>query len=108
MSNTERILVIDDEDVVREIFQRLLKSNGYQGDYCTSGEEALKYAREREYDAVVLDVMMNGLGGIGTLQELRKMDADLPVIMVTAYASVDNAVDCMKHGAFHYITKPFK
>src|SRR5215467_8544624 len=108
MSNTERILVIDDEDVVREIFQRLLKSAGYQSDFCVSGEDGLKSAREKEYDAVVLDVMMNGMGGIGALQELRKMDPDLPVIMVTAYASVDNAVECMKQGAFHYITKPFK
>ncbi|PWT89093.1 MAG: hypothetical protein C5B54_09505 [Acidobacteria bacterium] len=108
MSNTERILVIDDEDVVREIFQRLLKSAGYQSDFCVSGEDGLKSVREKEYDAVVLDVMMNGIGGIGALQELRKMDPDLPVIMVTAYASVDNAVECMKQGAFHYVTKPFK
>ena len=108
MSNLERILVIDDEDVVREIFQRLLKSEGYQADFCTSGEDGLKLAREREYDAVILDVMMNGLGGLGTLQEIRKLDTDTPVIMITAYASLENAIECMKHGAFDYITKPFK
>jgi two-component system response regulator PilR (NtrC family) len=108
MSNQERILVIDDEEVVREIFHRLLKSEGFQADLVSSGEEALKLARDREYDAVVLDVMMNGIGGLGTLQELRKMDSDIPVIMVTAYASLENAIECMKHGAFDYITKPFK
>lgn len=108
MSNQERILVIDDEDVVREIFQRLLKSEGYQADFCSAGEDGLKLAREREYDAVILDVMMNGLGGLGTLQEIRKLDTDTPVIMITAYASLENAIECMKHGAFDYITKPFK
>jgi DNA-binding NtrC family response regulator len=108
MSNQERILVIDDEEVVREIFHRLLKNEGYRADFCSSGEEGLKLAREREYDAVVLDVMMNGIGGLGTLQEIRRVDGDTPVIMVTAYASLENAIECMKQGAFDYITKPFK
>lgn len=108
MSNQERILVIDDEEVVREIFLRLLKSEGYQIDSCAGGEEGLRLARDREYDAVILDVMMNGLGGLGTLQELRKGDPDIPVIMVTAYASLENAIECMKQGAYDYITKPFK
>lgn len=108
MSRRERILVIDDEEVVREVFQRLLKSEGYQSELCTSGEEGLKLVREKEFDAVILDVMMNGIGGLATLQELRKTDSDVPVIMVTAYASMENAIECMKHGAFDYITKPFK
>lgn len=108
MSNPERILVIDDEEVVREIFQRLLKSSAYQADFSPSGEEGIKLAREKEFDAVILDVMMNGMGGLATLQELRKTDPDIPVIMVTAYASLENAIECMKQGAFDYITKPFK
>src|SRR5262245_20119134 len=108
MSSQERLLVIDDEDVVREIFQRLLKTQGYQGDFCTSGEDGVRLAREKEYDAVILDVMMNGMGGLATLQEIRKIDPDTPVIMVTAYASLENAIECMKQGAFDYITKPFK
>src|SRR5262245_28213016 len=107
MSNQERILVIDDEDVVREIFQRLLKSHGYEADFCPSGEEGLKLVQEKSYDAVILDLMMNGLGGLGTLQEIRKTDPDLPVIMVTAYASLESAIECMKQGAFDYVTKPF-
>ena len=65
-------------------------------------------ARDKEYDAVILDVMMNGIGGLATLQELRKSDPDIPVLMVTAYASLENAIECMKQGAFDYITKPFK
>jgi DNA-binding NtrC family response regulator len=108
MSNQERILVIDDEEVVREIFLRLLKSEGYLVDSCSSGEEGLRLSRDREYDTVILDIMMPGLGGLGTLQELRKSDPELPVIMVTAYASLENAIECMKQGALDYITKPFK
>lgn len=109
MSDPERILVIDDEEVVREIFQRLLKSSGYQVETCASGEEGLKLAHDKEFDAIILDVMMSGIGGLGTLQELRKSDSsDVPVIMVTAYASLENAIECMKQGAFDYITKPFK
>ncbi|HJZ10872.1 MAG TPA: sigma-54 dependent transcriptional regulator [Acidobacteriota bacterium] len=108
MSSPERILVIDDEEVVREIFQRLLKSEHYSTDLCASGEEALRLTRDKEYDAVILDVMMNGIGGLGTLRELRKVDPDIPIIMVTAYASLENAIECMKQGAFDYITKPFK
>ncbi|HEY4491285.1 MAG TPA: sigma-54 dependent transcriptional regulator, partial [Acidobacteriota bacterium] len=73
-----------------------------------SGEEALRLTRDKEYDAVILDVMMNGIGGLGTLRELRKVDPDIPIIMVTAYASLENAIECMKQGAFDYITKPFK
>ena len=108
MSRRERILVIDDEEVVREVFQRLLKSEGYQAEFCTSGEDGLKLIREKEFDAVILDVMMNGIGGLATLQELRKLDGDIPVLMLTAYASLENAIECMKQGAFDYITKPFK
>jgi two-component system, NtrC family, response regulator PilR len=108
MSRQERILVIDDEEVVREVFHRLLKSEGYQAELCTSGEEGLRLVREREFDAVILDVMMNGIGGLATLNGLRRMDSDIPVIMVTAYASLENAIECMKQGAFDYITKPFK
>lgn len=108
MSRQERILVIDDEEVVREVFHRLLRSEGYQAELCISGEEGLRLIREREFDAVILDVMMNGIGGLATLNELRKMDSDIPVIMVTAYASLENAIECMKQGAFDYITKPFK
>ena len=108
MSNRERILVIDDEDVVREIFERLLKSGPYHSDFVGAGEDGIKLAREKEYDAVILDVMMNGMSGLETLQELRRIDTDLPVIMVTAFASLENAIECMRQGAFDYITKPFK
>ena len=60
------------------------------------------------FDAAIVDVMMPGIDGIATLEELKKLDDDLPVIMVTAFASVETAIAAMKRGAFDYITKPFK
>jgi two-component system response regulator PilR (NtrC family) len=102
------ILVIDDEEIMREILETLLTREGYQVRLAASGEEGLELARSSPFDAAIVDVMMPGLDGIATLHELRKMDDDLPVLMITAFASVETAIAAMKMGAFDYITKPFK
>jgi DNA-binding NtrC family response regulator len=102
------ILVIDDEEIMREILDALLTREGYQVRLAASGEEGLELARSISFDAAIVDVMMPGLDGIATLQELRKLDDDLPVLMITAFASVETAIAAMKMGAFDYITKPFK
>jgi two-component system response regulator PilR (NtrC family) len=110
-SNTRRstsILVVDDEEIMREILDALLTREGYQVRLASSGEEGLELARSMPFDAAIVDVMMPGLDGIATLQELRKLDDDLPVLMITAFASVETAIAAMKLGAFDYITKPFK
>ena len=102
------ILVIDDEEIMREILEALLTREGYQVRLAASGEEGLELARSIPFDAAIVDVMMPGLDGIATLHELRNMDDDLPVLMITAFASVETAIAAMKRGAFDYITKPFK
>ena len=102
------ILVVDDEEIMREILEALLTREGYQVRLASSGEEGLELARSTTFDAAIVDVMMPGLDGIATLQELRKLDDDLPVLMITAFASVETAIAAMKLGAFDYITKPFK
>jgi DNA-binding NtrC family response regulator len=102
------ILVIDDEEIMREILDTLLTREGYRVHLATSGEEGLDLAKSTPFDAAIVDVMMPGIGGIGTLDELRKIDEDLPVLMVTAFASVETAIAAMKLGAFDYINKPFK
>jgi two-component system response regulator PilR (NtrC family) len=102
------VLVIDDEEIMREILEALLTREGYQVRLASSGEEGLDLARSMPFDAAIVDVMMPGLDGIATLQELRKLDDDLPVLMITAFASVETAIAAMKLGAFDYITKPFK
>ena len=102
------ILVVDDEEIMREILETLLTREGYDVKLASSGEEGLELARALPFDAAVVDIMMPGINGIETLDELRRFDEDLAVVIITAYASVESAISAMKSGAFDYITKPFK
>src|SRR5215203_2955830 len=102
------ILVVDDEEIMREILETLLTREGYEVKLASSGEEGLELARALPFDAALVDIMMPGLNGIETLDELKRIDEDLAVIIITAYASVESAISAMKSGAFDYITKPFK
>jgi two-component system response regulator PilR (NtrC family) len=110
MANTRRgaILVIDDEEIMREILETLLAREGYDVRLASSGEEGLSLARSMPFDAALVDIMMPGLDGIATLDELKRIDEELAVLIITAYASVESAISAMKAGAFDYITKPFK
>src|SRR5437870_12753054 len=102
------ILVVDDEEIMREIVETLLTREGYEVRLASSGAEGLELARAVPFDAAIVDIMMPGLDGIATLDELKRIDEDLAVIIITAYASVESAISAMKAGAFDYITKPFK
>jgi two-component system response regulator PilR (NtrC family) len=102
------ILVIDDEEIMREILETLLTREGYQVRLASTAAEGLDLARAMPFDAAIVDVMLPGMDGIGALDELKKIDDDLPVLMITAFASVENAIAAMKRGAYDYITKPFK
>ena len=108
MARNGSILIVDDEEIMREILEALLTRDGYQVRMAASGEEGLELARTTTFDAAIVDVMMPGMDGLATLEELKKIDDDLPVLMVTAFASVETAISAMKRGAFDYITKPFK
>ena len=108
MRRTGSVLVIDDEEIMREILETLLTREGYDVRLAASGAEGLELAKSRTFDAAIVDVMMPGIDGITTLEELKKIDDDLPVLMITAFASVETAISAMKRGAFDYITKPFK
>ncbi|HEY0874663.1 MAG TPA: sigma-54 dependent transcriptional regulator [Vicinamibacterales bacterium] len=102
------ILVIDDEEIMREILEALLQREGYDVRLASDAAEGLEFVRAMPFDAVIMDVMMPGMDGITALDEIKKIDDDLPVLMITAFASVENAIAAMKRGAFDYITKPFK
>jgi two-component system response regulator PilR (NtrC family) len=108
MARSGSVLVVDDEEVMREILEALLAREGYRVKVASSGEEGLELARGTSFDAAIVDVMMPGIDGITTLEALKKIDEDLPVVMVTAFASVETAISAMKRGAFDYVTKPFK
>jgi DNA-binding NtrC family response regulator len=108
MRRNGSILIVDDEEIMREILEALLTRAGYHVRLASGGEEGLELARSFPFDAVIVDVMMPGMDGLTLLEELKKLDDDLPVLMVTAFASVETAIAAMKLGAFDYITKPFK
>src|SRR3984893_10125978 len=108
ISRTGMILVVDDEEIMREILETLLTREGYTVRLASSGAEGLELARAMPFDAAIVDIMMPGIDGIATLDELKRIDEDLAVLIITAYASVGSAISAMKAGAFDYITKPFK
>ena len=106
--SAETILVIDDEEVMRDVLHTLLAQAGYQVVLAESGSQGLALARKQAFDAAILDVMLPEMGGLEVLEELKKADPELVVLMITAFASLETAITAMKKGAFDYITKPFK
>ena len=103
-----RLLIVDDEeDLMRTIVNRLNKRN-FEATGVLSGEEALETIKKETFDIVVLDVKMPGISGIETLRELKKIDPEIEVILLTGHASVDAAVDGMKLGAYEFLMKPCK
>src|SRR5881392_1932127 len=102
------ILVVEDEEIMRDILETLLTREGYEVRLASSGAEGLDLARAMPFDAAIVDIMMPGIDGIATLDELKRIDEDLAVVIITAYASVESAISAMKAGAFDYVTKPFK
>jgi DNA-binding NtrC family response regulator len=105
---TQSILVIDDEEVMRDVLQTLLTQAGYRVSLAQDGTEGLALARRQSFDAAIVDVMLPGQSGIEVLEELKRSDPDLVVLIITAFASVETALSAMKKGAFDYVTKPFK
>jgi len=103
-----RILIVDDEEVLRDVLDAVLRREGFDIIAAASGEEALNVLDSEEVDLVILDVMLPGISGIDTLRAIRIANPNLPVIVITAFSSIDGAIDAMKQGAFHYIPKPFK
>ncbi len=101
------ILVVDDEEVMRDVLDSLLTSEGYQVELAKTGEEGLDKFQQRAFDLVLLDVSMPGMGGLRTLEEILKLDAEAVITMVTAYATFDTAIAAMQRGAFTVIAKPF-
>ena len=107
MSDKNRILIIDDERHLRNVLSIMLESAGYEAAQASSGEEGLEAVAGGDFDAVLCDVKMPGLDGLEVLARLQEDKPDLPVIMITAFASVESAVEAMKAGAANYVSKPF-
>ncbi|MBP7146782.1 MAG: sigma-54-dependent Fis family transcriptional regulator [Acidobacteria bacterium] len=101
------VLVVDDERVSRESLAAWLREDGHEVDTAASGAEAVAKAQGQRYAVCLVDLKMPGMDGIETMVELRRQSPDAAVIIITAYATVDTAVQAMKKGADDYIVKPF-
>jgi DNA-binding response OmpR family regulator len=102
-----RILVADDESKIAQFIRKGLKEEGYAVDIASDGDEAMNLALHEDYDAVVLDIMLPGIDGIGVLKKIRATRPDLPVMLVSARDQVSDKVRGLDAGADDYLTKPF-
>jgi len=106
MTTAPRILIVDDEERFRLTLGKLLKVRELDVTTLGSGPEALEALKQEQYDVIVLDVRMPGMDGIETLAEIKKLNPNIEVIILTGHASVDAAVDIMKLGGYDYLLKP--
>jgi DNA-binding NtrC family response regulator len=103
-----RILVVDDEEVIRDVLGTLLEKDGYEVGVASTAGEAIALFEAEPYDVVLLDLMLPDRPGLDLLREIRRQDPDAVVVIVTAYSSIEGAIEAMRDGAFHYIPKPFQ
>jgi two-component system, NtrC family, nitrogen regulation response regulator NtrX len=101
-----KILVVDDEKSIRESLQMILEYEGYEPLFAESGKKALQILGEESVGLVLLDIKMPGMDGIEVLGEIRVIDSDLPVIMISGHGTIETAVECTKRGAFDFLEKP--
>ncbi len=107
MSKQPSVLVVDDESLMREALSDWLREDGYEIGLAASGDEAIAKAQEKTWEVILLDLKMPGMDGLEALRRLKEATPDSEIIMMTAYATIDTAVQAMKEGAFDYLVKPF-
>jgi DNA-binding NtrC family response regulator len=103
----ETILVVDDDPYIQEALEDRLESLGYRVSLAADGQQALELLEQQDPQLVLLDIEMPRMKGLDVLKEIRRRERDVPVIMITAYGSIDLAVQAMKEGAYDFIPKPF-
>jgi len=101
-----KILLVDDEEEFARTMAERLEARGLRVDVAFSGEEALERAREKNFDAIILDLAMPGMDGIDTLKKFREINPDLQIIILTGQATVEKGVEAMKLGAVDLMEKP--
>jgi two-component system NtrC family response regulator len=107
MAGNGTILVIDDEPVLQDVLGSLLTGDGYEYLQATTAADGMQILREEEVDVVLLDLMLPDRSGLDLLPDIKEFDPHLPVVVITAYSSVESAIEAMRRGAFHYVPKPF-
>ncbi|HSB68230.1 MAG TPA: sigma-54 dependent transcriptional regulator [Candidatus Methylomirabilis sp.] len=108
MTKQERILIVDDEEQMRDLLVKVLEKNGYQVAVSGDGAQALAFLEKEPVDLVVTDVRMPGMSGMEALRAIKELNPEIVVIIMTAFGSIDQAVQAVKEGAYDYINKPFK
>lgn len=113
MENTQnneqpRVLLIDDEKIALSNMQHILQKEGYTVTTCNDGEAGIDALKHNPFDLVLTDLKMPGISGMEVLEYCRQNVPDVPVLMITGHASLDSAVEAMRRGAYHYISKPFR
>jgi two-component system response regulator HydG len=101
-----KILVVDDEPAHRQMLEAVLTTEGYEVHQADDGQGAIGAVEERFYDLILMDVRMSRMGGIEAMKRIKELSPGIPIIIMTAYASVSTAVDALKSGAYDYLTKP--
>lgn len=104
----KNILIIEDEKEIRDGLAEVLEDAGFFVDSADNGRQGLEKIVKKDFDVVVTDLIMPVVGGMEVLREIKRIKPRVRVIMITAFATVDNAVEAMKAGASDYITKPFR
>jgi DNA-binding NtrC family response regulator len=105
--SAETIIVADDDPYIQEALQDRLETLGYRVSLAADGQQALEILEHKDPQLILLDIEMPGMKGLDVLKEIRRRESDIPVIMITAYGSIDLAVQAMKEGAYDFIPKPF-
>jgi DNA-binding NtrC family response regulator len=102
----EKLLIVEDEETLCDSLQRVFSNEGYAVDCVNSAEDAHKLLRDGIYDLVITDIILPGINGIELLRKINQLQPELMVIIITAYASVETAIDAMRAGAYDYVMKP--
>jgi len=102
----ERILIVEDEDTLCESLQRVFKREGYEADIADSAETASRLLQTTSYDLIITDIILPGISGIELIAKYKEQNPDQKVIIMTAYASLQTAVDALRVGACDFIAKP--
>ncbi len=108
MANLGRLLIVDDEKVALKNLEHVMKKEGYEVTATQSGAHALAFLEKQPFDVVLTDLRMEKVDGMQVLRKCREACPDTEVVLITGYATLESAVEAMKHGAFYYIAKPFR
>ncbi len=106
-NDTAHILIIDDEEIIRDSCGEVLRKEGYGVETAMEGIQGIKLLKQGLFDVVLLDLKLPGTGGREILTRIKNLEPEIPVIIITGYASIESAVDTIKQGAFDYLAKPF-